>query len=329
MVSKTTFMEALSLPKMQIVKEFANKPNVSDFLFGDTSLPVPDWDRAEEWIKLHASEAEQYEVWTEFALQWMQLTNQRFDNRYEILQTKHFLLFGSPETNRLRFVGNFVEECRSGLLNNLPGLAKFSSPGKTPIFIFWGYDAYYAHIGDYYADGEYGGSSGIHMRNCYDHIAIAQVPRTEIYPALAHELTHAVLSHVQMPIWLEEGLTQVFEHDLGNKPFVLSPEEVGEQKAFWRQAGLDQFWSGTGFSSPGDVQKYSYQLAEILMRLLLLDYQPRWFGFDKSPTRTLMTFLQTARCDDHGEAAAREVLGLSLADIAAKSLGQRGGMADC
>jgi hypothetical protein len=204
----------------------------------------------------------------------------------------------------------------------LPGLAKFISPGKTPIFIYWGSEAYYAHIGDYYADGDYGGSSGIHFRGTYDHIAIVQTPRIEIYPALAHEMTHAVLSHLQMPIWLEEGLTQVFEHDLGNKPFHLEPEEVGKQKQFWRQEGLDQFWSGTGFSSPGDVQKYSYQLAEILMRLLLMDHQPRWFGFDQSPTRTLMNFLRSAHRDDHGAAAAREVLGLSLAEIAAKTLGK-------
>jgi hypothetical protein len=201
-------------------------------------------------------------------------------------------------------------------------LAKFTTPGKTPILIFAGNEAYYAHIADYYDEGEYGGSSGIHVRNSYGHVAMLQAYGIDLFQTTAHELTHASVSHLTLPHWIEEGLAQLFEHDLGNKPFALDYKEVGEQKEFWRAEGLEQFWSGTGFSSPGDVQKYSYQLAEILLRLLLTDYQPRWFGFDQAPIRQLMNFLRNAHRDDAGEAAAQEHLGLSLDDIAAKSLGR-------
>lgn len=299
-----------------------DEPTLADFLFGETDLPVPDWDRAAEWVQLYVDEADQHAVWTELALQWLHLTNEHFQDRYQILETPHFLLFGFPEETRLQPLGRFAEECRRGLLRSLPGLAKFTAPGKLPILIFAGNEAYYSHVGDYHGDGEYGGSSGMHIRNRYDHVALAQLYKIDLFATMAHELTHAALSHLQMPLWLEEGLTQLFEHDLGNKPFALDPKEVGEQKVFWRETGLEQFWSGTGFSSPGDVQKYSYQLAEILLRLLLTDYQPRWFGFDRTPVQTLMNFLRNAKRDDAGEAAAREYLGLSLEDIAAKSLGR-------
>jgi len=299
-----------------------HEANVSDFLFGETDLPVPDWDRAAEWMQLYVDEADQHRVWTELALQWLDLMNERFENRYQILETPHFLLFGFPEEIRLQSLGRFAEGCRRDLLRSLPGMAKFTAPGKTPILIFSGNDSYYAHVSDYHADGEYGGSSGMHFPSRYDHIALLKLYNLDLFPSLAHELTHVSLSHLELPLWLEEGLTQLFEHDLGNKPFALDPKEVSEQKIYWRQEGLEQFWSGIGFSSPGDVQKYSYQLAEILLRLLLTDYQPRWFGFDKSPQQALINFLLHAKRDDAGEAAAREYLGLSLANIAAKSLGQ-------
>ena len=163
----------------------------------------------------------------------------------------------------------------------------------------------------------------MHFRNAYGHVALVKLQNSDVFQTVAHELTHSALSHLDLPQWLEEGLTQLFEHDLGNKPFALDPKEVREQKAYWRQEGLEQFWTGAGFSSPGDVQKYSYQLAEILLRLLLVEYQPRWFGFDRAPVLKLMNFLRNAQRDDYGEAAAREYLGLSLDEIAERSLGKR------
>ncbi|WP_254508544.1 hypothetical protein [Anatilimnocola floriformis] len=296
---------------------------VENFLFSETHFAMPDWDRIGEWVELYVEKEDQFKAWTELALQWLHLINEQFGDRYQILETKHFLLFGFPGEVRLSSLGSHAEDCRRGLQQNLPGLAKFTTPGKTPILIFAGNDAYYAHVADYHGDGEYGGSSGMHIRNSYSHVAMLQILGNDLFQTSAHELTHAALAHLTLPLWIEEGLAQLFEHDLGNKQFYLNPKDVGEQKAFWRAEGLEKFWSGDGFSSPGDMQKHSYQLAEILLRLLLTDYQPRWFGFDQSPLRKLMNFLKYANRDDAGESAAQMQLGLSLEDIAAKSLGRQ------
>lgn len=299
------------------------QPDLAEYLHGETQLPVPDWDRLGEWVQLYVDEKDQYRIWTDLALQWLHLCNERFSDGYHILETQHFLLFGDRAHVSLNSLGRFAQATRRGLLRGLPGLAKLTTPGKTPILIFSGNEAYYSHISDYHGDGEYGGSSGMHLRTSYDHVALLHLHQIDLFPSMAHELTHCVLSHLEMPLWLEEGLTQLFEHDLGNKPFGLDPKDVGEQKSFWRREGLEQFWSGEGFSSPGDVQKYSYQLAEILLRLLLNDYQPRWFGLDQTPARAMMNFVRFANRDDAGEAAARQYLGLTLDEIAAKSLGRQ------
>ena len=84
---------------------------------------------------------------------------------------------------------------------------------------------------------------------------------------------------------------------------------------------MQEFWTGSGFRAPGDLQKYTYQLAEILLRLLVTDFGSRWFGFDNSRVRQLVDFLHAADADDFGAAAAEEHLGLTLSQIVEKSLG--------
>jgi hypothetical protein len=296
--------------------------SLRDFLYSDTALPVPDWELIGEQIQREAPPTDHYEVWTDLARQWLTLTNEVFNNEYTMAETKHFVLLGWAADTPLAALGRFAELCRSELLSRLPGLANFDTPGKTPVLVFSGQDAYYTHIVDYHPDGEYGVSMGMHFRTRYAHVAMSRLWQLEPFPTLAHELTHAALHHLQMPLWLEEGLTQLFEHDVAGTPFILDPKQVGEQKAFWRSEGLEPFWSGTGFSSPGDLQKYSYQLAEILLRLLMFDYSPRWLGFDRSAVVRLMNFLREAHRDDAGAASAQKHLNLSLTDIAAKSLGR-------
>lgn len=125
-----------------------------------------------------------------------------------------------------------------------------------------------------------------------------------------------------MPQWLEEGLAQMFEHDMtGRQLLELDAESAGRHRRHWGAHGLDEFWSGEGFSRPGEVQELSYQLAEVLVRLLAEEARPRWFGWVREPRRRFLAFLRGAAAADCGEAACREHLGHGLADLAAKFLG--------
>jgi hypothetical protein len=125
-----------------------------------------------------------------------------------------------------------------------------------------------------------------------------------------------------MPQWLEEGLAQVFEHDMTGRHLLEVDEEMAARhKRYWGRHGLAAFWSGEAFSRPGKVQELSYQLAEVLVRLLLEDARPGWFGQRKKARQRLMTFLATAAAADWGEAAARDSLGQGLVELAARFLG--------
>src|SRR5262249_41508680 len=139
---------------------------------------------------------------------------------------------------------------------------------------------------------------------------------------LAHELTHASLSHLSLPQWVEEGLAQMFEHDMTGRSLLLVNEEMArEHKRYWKKHNLDLFWRGEGFSRPDKGQRLSYQLAEMLLRLLCEDHRPRWFGLDKGPQRRFFAFLCEADASDCGEAAAREHLRFGLGELAARFLG--------
>jgi hypothetical protein len=202
----------------------------------------------------------------------------------------------------------------------LPDIAEFQSPGKLPIVHFANPEIYYTYVSFFHGDGEYGSSGGMQIRDEYPHVAL--YGWQDITVTLAHELTHAAIAHRALPLWVEEGLTQLFECDVGGRTALLvTPEIAKKHKRQWRRHGLHEFWRGESFSKADDAQELSYQLAEILMRLLIEDHRPRWLGFDQRPLQRLYGFLSSAQQDDSGQAAASEHLGFGLQELAGKFLG--------
>jgi hypothetical protein len=126
---------------------------------------------------------------------------------------------------------------------------------------------------------------------------------------VVHELTHALVRHLPIPAWLNEGLAVNTE-----QRFVPArPKYQAEQLRwmlgnFWNEATIQEFWSGKSFLRPDDGQPLSYELAKLLVQLL-----------DKE--HLLARFCALASQQDGGETAAREVLGAGLDQLAAVVLG--------
>ena len=221
-----------------------------------------------------------------------------------------------------RYLLSIAERCRTAIPSVLGEVADFEGLGKHVLMALRVQDDYYRYISYFYPEGNFGGSAGIHLCENLAHIALNGTFRWMLESTVAHELTHVSLRHLSMPQWAEEGLARMFEHDLGDTPLLMVDAEMaGQHKRYWGKRGLDAFWRGEGFSRPGKVQELSYQLAEILIRLLVEETRPRWFGFVKAPQRRLFAFLREANVVDCGEAACRAQLGFDLSDLAAKFLG--------
>src|SRR5690606_29366156 len=124
-------------------------------------------------------------------------------------------------------------------------------------------------------DSESGESAGVRIREGYPHIAQWGIDLAGLENVLAHEMTHAALDHLTMPQWIEEGLAQMFEHDMtGRQQLELTHSRAEEHKRYWKRRGMDEFWFGDGFHQSGEGQLFNYELAEILMRLLWEDHRP-------------------------------------------------------
>jgi hypothetical protein len=294
--------------------------DISDCLTWEEDLPRPQWDLISSFIS-KLDDDEQSAAWADVVDQWLERLAEALGPGYVQYVTRRVILLSPPTIPPPPRLVELAEACRGTLQHLLPGVADFLDRPSL-IIVLNDEDSYYRYLSAYYPEGNYGASAGVCIREGYPHIAIRNYRTNSIGRVLAHEMTHASLTHLRMPQWIEEGLAQMFEHDAaGEDTFRLGSKDAAKQKGYWGRHGLDDFWRGDGFYHPGRVQTLNYQLAEVLVRILLEDHKPRWFGFSKGKQRELMSFLREARIDDCGEEAAKAHLGFSLGELARRFLG--------
>lgn len=299
----------------------ADAIDISGALDWSEDLPRPQWDLIQTLVESRYGPDPPADAWTAVARQWLAELGAALDRDYETVESEHFLILASKMDALGPPLLPFAERCRTVLLSGLAGVTDFAD-GKRVVLMLRTPDDYYRYIDPFYPDGEHGGSIGVHLRTGYPHVALYGKQLWSLEQTLAHELTHVSLLDLAMPQWLEEGLAQMVEHDMtGRALLVVDGEMADRHKRHWGEHGMDDFWYGDGFSRSGEVQELSYQLAEILVRLLVEEGRPRWFGWVREPQRRFFAFLRGARADDCGAGACREHLGCELRDVAARFLG--------
>jgi hypothetical protein len=299
-------------------------PNVPPFdiqglmEFGD--LPRPKWDLVESWIEARVAEENRWEAWLEVQRQWLETLGPELGEGYRAVESDNFLvLIDRPDTSIDRFL-EFAETCRKSLEALLPGVADLEVAGKHVVVALNHVNDYHRYIG--HDDRRDGASGGMHIRTGLPHVALNAFDLAGATNTLAHELMHVALHHLEMPVWLEEGLAQMFEHDAtGRQLLVVDAETAAAHKDYWRRYGLGEFWHGEGFNSGEEVQKLCYELAEITIRLLVENHRPRWFGLSSGKQRQLAEFLNAAKIDDAGAAASEKHLGRPITELPATFLG--------
>src|SRR5262245_54552988 len=296
--------------------------DISDALTWEEGLPRPQWDLIGAWVESRHDPPGQRDAWIEAIRQWLTHLGNELGPSYETAESDEFLILAPKEDSAPDTLCWFAEKCRERLLPMLAGVANFDVPGKQVVVALREQKEYYQYISAFCAEGEHGGSAGMHIRVGYPHVAMHGKDLWMLENTLAHELTHVALHMRSMPEWLEEGFAQMVEHDLtGRSPLHVNEEMAERHKRYWTRHGLDDFWRGEGFARPGKVQELSYQLAEILVRLLVEDARPRWFGLVREPLHRFSAFLSEVADVDCGQEAARKNLKLELSDLAARFLG--------
>lgn len=133
-------------------------------------------------------------------------------------------------------------------------------------------------------------------------------------PVIAHELLHAVVKHLPLPAWVNEGLASNAEFRYGNRfqDSRHANDQLPHHRHYWDSEKLQRFWAGFSFFNADEGQELSYDLA----RRLVLGLSPDW--------QTSREFIVSADLCDAGQSAAEQFLGYSLATAAEAITGVRG-----
>jgi hypothetical protein len=127
----------------------------------------------------------------------------------------------------------------------------------------------------------------------------------------SHETIHALIHHLRMPLWLEEGICRHLESEsLRIHNLIYLSEHNFRRNEHWQAHGLETFWSGACFGNLGAHEAYG--LAGRIVRRLL-----------QSGPQSFFKFTRLAKREDAGEAACRGVYGVSIKTIAGEMIGNQ------
>ncbi len=276
-------------------------------------LPRVDWDVVGRWIAKHVPQAEQTQAWTDVVDQWLDRLDRALGKNNRAMLSKNLLLFAPSNFPYMERLLDFAEAGLVEIQTALGDLASESRRGPIVLLLFKDDRTYGRYTSPF--DPAAGAVQSIGM--CFRssslvHVALRSATIEILERTVLHEITHACLGHLNLPLWLEEGITQMAEEAAlpAWSRFKINSEQASANREFWREQGLNEFWWGDGFFALDGMQQFSYQFAQIMFRLITSTHKQR-----------LPEFVRRACADDAGDSAARDVLGMGLAEIAQQFLG--------
>ena len=276
------------------------------------AFPVVDWSGAMNIVDRCADSATAARVWTAFERAWLLHLRDGFGPHFHLHESEHAFVLSSLDDKLAATTLVFMERTLVKVSNALEGIAQQSLMGKDILLVVDDEDSYYSYISQYYPeDGEFASSAGMHINQGCGHFIVVKNDLRLIEPTIAHEMTHSSVSHLPLPLWLDEGIAVNTELRItGPIPREFTPAEMRQKHLdFWGREEIRQFWTGESFQRPDEGNLLSYDLARILVSHLAQD----WDSFTR--------FVLVAHAQDGGQAAAQSILGRDLGEMACGFLG--------
>lgn len=267
-------------------------------------FPILDWDAVHSWVEKPQSDELRAIAWNACEHGWLVHLRQALGPQYSLVESGGAVLLSSLETNRSRATIDYMNRTLSRVARVLDGIACTPQWGKDILIVFHDADSYYNYVSYYYPEGggEFAYSGGMHINAGCSHYVTVDADLRSVEPVIAHEMTHGCLSHLPLPLWLNEGLAVNTEQRLAGRGSPLyTPAEMREKHlSFWGEGEIQEFWSGKSFHRPDDGNLLSYDLARIMVELMAKD----WGRFKQ--------FVLNADRADSGAVSAHENLGVDL-----------------
>jgi hypothetical protein len=285
---------------------------------GNGPFPTADWHAITSYIS-GAPQPDRPRLWHSATLHWSELCQNvlnRFVDHvalqlpYSIGQSEHFIVLDralpGAETRSPLF-GEFV------LRHILPFLAPIAIVPPFPIVGIFihdvpTFDMYLGAMG--HNNSLLPGGSYLVGKAFPPHLIVLNtLDLLNLRVTFGHEIIHALIHHLGIPLWLEEGICHHLQADaLRVHNLVYETERSAERNAHWHIHGLESFWKGTCFNNVGAP---AYLLAGRMVRQLLQAGPEKFFQF-----------VRNAKPEDAGAAASVEIFGRSLKSFASEFIGQ-------
>jgi len=276
------------------------------------NFPRPNWEAIQSDVEKNHKEADQHELWCDIARAWTDRLASSFPSNHSIHESENFIVVTSEPQQYVSVFQGFLERTLKRIVDALPGIASDQGFGKHVVLIFDDIELYYSYLSYFYdEDGVYGLSSGVYLNRGYGHFAFPHQELSYAESIAAHEMTHALVSHLPIPAWLNEGMAVGVENLItGSAPLRMDNETYARHRSFWGEGEIQEFWSGESFHRPDEGQELSYHLAQFAINSLSQDYD------------AFTRFANKAHFSDGGEAAAKEVYQGSLGNLIAQYFGE-------
>jgi hypothetical protein len=294
-------------PVSEIVLSSGNTFALKDKFSIHNEMPYLDWGAVNAWVDSLEGKEDKAQAWAQAELVWLEHLRAALGEPYWLCVNDSAVVLSTLTPGTAKATLNYMERTNQRILQVLSGIAELPPLGRDILIVFDDDDAYYRYASHYYPDeGEFAFSSGMHVSAGCSHFITQKQDLHVIEPVIAHECTHGCLSHLPLPLWLNEGLAVNMEARLtGSKPSDWTPAQLRARHLdFWGIKEIQEFWSGKSFYRTDDGNRLSYDLARILVEHFSTDWQQ------------FKTFVLNANNADSGASAASEHLGVELGIIA-------------
>lgn len=271
----------------------------------------PDWDFIGRHIEENCEESQRPGAWNAVLEAWLETIIETLGGAYWLGVSKNFLIVTDEAENFAENLALFLEKALCSIMKLLDGIAAGPHYGKHVVVLFDSDRKFHKYIADFYPEeGQFMSAAGVFLDRGLGHFVLPQVDIGTTEHVVAHELCHACVAHLPIPLWLDEGIAEIMEDAIrGYDHFVADDWIMERHHAFWNAEEIQQFWSGESFSRPDEGSELSYHLARILVGALSHDYA------------SFRRFVLSANRKDSGESAVQEVYGGSLAHLVEQCLG--------
>jgi hypothetical protein len=276
---------------------------------GKHTLPIPDWEACEPLESISHDAKNQH--WNNVAASWLSKLGASFNEPIDLYESANFFVLSALPPRETEVLLDYAERALKRNLATLGDIASDDGLGKHVVIILPNEDDYYQYISEYYPqDGEFAFSGGMFLHHGYGHFVFSKGSMDAMEPTLVHELTHALVSHLPMPAWVNEGLAVNTERRWAPRPPQYQPHELARKHSrFWNDETMQQFWSGKSYLRPDDGNLLSYDLAQRLIALIGQDHE------------RLTRFVNLSSSQDGGSQAALDVLGMTLGELTEQAIG--------